>query len=140
DSMLMVDEAHAIGVIGEHGGGLCQAAGGGDRVDVRVGTLSKALGGHGGFVAGSQQLIDWFANRARPYVFSTAAPAAIAAAGLEAIKIMSTEVERRRELDKKSVEIRRQLVLCGLIKPTLLTHIVPVVFGGASAVMAAAAE
>ena len=66
------------------------------RVHVRVGTLSKALGSHGGFVAGSQRLIDWLANRARPYVFSTAAPAAVAAAGLAALEIVQREPERRQ--------------------------------------------
>ncbi len=140
DAMLMVDEAHAIGVLGERGGGLCEAAEGGERVDVRVGTLSKALGGHGGFVAGSDKLIDWLANRARPYFFSTAAPATVAAAGLEALKIIKAEPDRRKQLDKKSVELRRQLVLCGLTRPTSLTHIVPVILGDAQAAVAAAAE
>src|SRR5439155_3563618 len=123
NAMLMVDEAHATGVIGNCGGGLCEAAAHGERVDIRVASLSKALGSHGGFVAGSQRLIDWIANRARPYIFSTAAPPAAVAAALEALKIVHAEPERRQKLDKKSVELRRQLVLNGLIKPTSLTQI-----------------
>jgi 8-amino-7-oxononanoate synthase len=140
NAMLMVDEAHAIGVLGEHGAGLCQAAEEGDTVDVRVGTLSKALGGHGGFVAGSQRLIDWLSNRARPYVFSTAAPPAVAAAGLAALKILRTEPERRQSLDRKSTEFRRQLIDRDLIKPTSLTHIVPIFLGEPDRALAASAE
>jgi 8-amino-7-oxononanoate synthase len=140
DAMLMVDEAHATGVVGERGGGLCEAAIGGDRVDVQMGTLSKALGSHGGFVAGSQRLIDWLANRARPYVFSTAAPAPCCAAALAALEIVRTEQERRVRLNRLAVELRRQLVLRELIPPTSLTQIVPVILGDANRTMAAAAE
>jgi len=139
-AMLLVDEAHATGVIGDRGGGLCEAAAGGDRVSVRVGTLSKALGSHGGFVAGSKRLIDWLANRARPYVFSTAAPAAAVAAAIAALDIVQSEPERRQKLDASSVELRRKLVIQGIIKPTSLTQIIPVILGDANRTMAAAAE
>ena len=140
DAILMVDEAHATGVIGERGGGLCEAADSGDRVNVRVGTLSKALGSHGGFVSGSKRLIDWLANRARPYVFSTAAPAAAAAAAIASLDIVRSEPERRQKLDESSVALRRKLVLQGIIEPTSLTQIIPVILGDASRTMAAAAE
>jgi len=140
DTILMVDEAHATGVLGERGGGLCEAAAGGNRGNVRVGTLSKALGSHGGFVAGSKRLIDWLANRARPYVFSTAAPPAAAAAAIAALQIVRNEPERRKRLDELSVELRRRLVIQGTIKPTSLTQIVPVILGEANRTMAAAAQ
>jgi 8-amino-7-oxononanoate synthase len=139
-AMLLVDEAHATGVLGDCGSGMCEAADGGDGVHVRVGTLSKALGSHGGFVAGSQQLIDWLSNRARPYVFSTAAPPAVAAAAMAALEIVKSEPQRRQRLDDLAVKLRGALVMKGLIRPTSLTQIVPVFLGEADRTMAAAAE
>jgi 8-amino-7-oxononanoate synthase len=140
NAMLMVDEAHAIGVMGDRGAGLCEALHCDSQVDVRIGTLSKALGGHGGFVAGSRRLIDWISNRARPYIFSTAAPPAVAAAGLAALEIVSTEPERRQSIDQKSAEFRRQLIDHNLINPTSRIHIVPVFVGHPDRAISAAAE
>ncbi|MGD9648229.1 MAG: aminotransferase class I/II-fold pyridoxal phosphate-dependent enzyme, partial [Pirellulales bacterium] len=98
DAMLLVDEAHALGVVGSQGRGVCEAMAVESRVSIRMGTLSKALGSSGGFVAGSARLIDWLANRARPYVFSTAGTPAAAAAALAALEIVAGEPQRRRQL------------------------------------------
>ena len=113
--MLMVDEAHATGVFGECGPRAVRARmASKTRVHVRVGTLSKALGSQGGFVAGSQQLIDWLANRARPYVFSTAAPAAVAAAGLAALEIVRTQSRSAgRSLLEIGARLRERLANAG---------------------------
>src|SRR4029434_2567137 len=108
NAMLLVDEAHATGIFGEKGQGLCEEDGVESAVHIRIGTLVKAMGSHGGFVAGSQRLIDWLANRARPYVFSTAAPAAAAAAAIAALEIVRNKPERRKRLDELSVELRRR--------------------------------
>lgn len=140
EAMLLVDEAHATGVFGEHGRGRCEADGVEEEITLRVGTLSKALGSLGGFVAGSQKLIDWLSNRARPYVYSTAAPAAVASAGLAAIEIVQSEPERRKKLLDLAVELRRQLVLGGLIQSTSISQIVPVTIGDAQRTMAVATE
>ena len=95
---VLVDEAHGTGVFGEHGRGVCEHLGVEDRVAVRVGTLSKAIGTLGGFVAGSQSLVDWLWNKARPQVFSTALPPAICAAAAAAVEIIRSEPERRTKL------------------------------------------
>jgi 8-amino-7-oxononanoate synthase len=133
----MVDEAHATGVWGERGRGLCEMFGVESNVHIRVGTLSKALGGHGGFVAGSQRLIDWLANRARPYVFSTAAPAAVAAAGLRAIEIVSREPERRKTLHALTESLQAKLALTNL-KYTGSYQIIGVMLGDPERTLAAA--
>ncbi|MFI4874278.1 MAG: 8-amino-7-oxononanoate synthase [Blastopirellula sp. JB062] len=109
DATLIVDEAHATGVFGPHGRGLCELLGVEDQVDVRIGTLSKALGGHGGFVVGSQLLIDWLLNRARSYIFSTAAPMASAAAMIAALKIVDDEPRRRQLLLERAAQLRGDL-------------------------------
>ncbi len=85
---LMVDEAHALGLFGKHRRGLADALGLGERIEIQLGTLGKAVGSAGGFIAGSRQLVDLLINRARSFIFSTApvpAAAAAAAAGLELI-------------------------------------------------------
>jgi 8-amino-7-oxononanoate synthase/dethiobiotin synthase len=94
-AMLMVDEAHATGVVGLNGAGMVEAAGLTGRVGVVMGTLSKALGSAGGFVAGSKELAAWLRNRARTHVFDTALPAPSAAAAGEALRIACAEPERR---------------------------------------------
>ena len=71
----MLDEAHAVGVIGPHGRGLAAEENLSDDVDVQMGTMSKALGTSGGYICGSHDLIEWLINRARSFVYSTAPPA-----------------------------------------------------------------
>ena len=134
-SMLMVDEAHATGVFGDNGRGLCEALGIADRVHVRVGTLSKALGSVGGFVVGSRSLIDWLLNRARPYVFSTALPAAAARAALAALDIVRDEPARRRELLAKASALRQRLSAQGWNTDRSASQIVPLILGAADATM-----
>jgi len=93
---LVVDEAHAVGVLGPTGRGLCEALG--VEADVRMATLGKALGVFGAFAAGSAEVVELMANRARTFVFSTALPAAVCAAGEEAIAVMRAEPARREAL------------------------------------------
>ncbi|MBA2269401.1 MAG: 8-amino-7-oxononanoate synthase [Chthoniobacterales bacterium] len=99
-ALLLLDEAHALGVIGEHGRGLAHETGLTRHVDVQMGTLSKALGVSGGYICGSHGLIDWLVNRARSFIFSTAPPPALAAAATAAIEFLGSEAgeERRRLL------------------------------------------
>jgi 8-amino-7-oxononanoate synthase len=139
-AMLLVDEAHATGVFGARGRGICEHSGVEEHVSARVGTLSKALGSAGGFVAGSQRLIDWLANRARPYVFSTAAPAALAAAGLAALDVVRHQPERRGTLLHLAHELRRKLETRGFNPPPAQSQIIPIILGEANRTMAAAAE
>ncbi len=90
EAVLLLDEAHAIGVVGPHGRGLAAELGLEGQVDVQLGTLSKALGVSGGYVCGSRSLIDWLINRARSFIFSTAPPPALAAAATAAIEFLGT--------------------------------------------------
>ena len=113
DAMLMVDEAHATGVLGPAGRGACELAGVADRVHIKVGTLSKALGCSGGFVAGSAMLIQWLANAARSYVFSTASPAPLAAAALCALRWIDEFPERRAQVLQNASQLRQELALQG---------------------------
>jgi 7-keto-8-aminopelargonate synthetase-like enzyme len=108
----MLDEAHAVGVIGPHGRGLATEENLSDDVDVQMGTLSKALGASGGYICGSHDLIEWLINRARSFIYSTAPPPAIAAAALVAVNFLSSsEGEARRLLLWKKINLMRQLLL-----------------------------
>jgi 8-amino-7-oxononanoate synthase len=134
--MLMVDEAHATGVFGEQGRGLCELLGVEDAVDIKVGTLSKALGAAGGFVCGSASLIDWLSNRARSYVFSTAHPAAAAAAAHTALGIVKAEPVRRRELLARASRLRQQLRDLGWQLGNSESQIIPLHVGTAQRAVA----
>jgi 8-amino-7-oxononanoate synthase len=129
DAMLLVDEAHATGVFGTWGRGVAEQQGVERRVDVRIGTLSKALGCVGGFVVGSERLIRWLVNRARPYVFSTASPAANAAAAIAALEIVSAEPERRERLLSRAAGLRQTLAAQGWNTGQSASHIIPVIVG-----------
>ena len=139
-AMLMIDEAHATGVFGKRGRGVAEQLGVEDRVDVRVGTLSKALGSIGGFVAGSRPLVDWLVSRARPYIFSTAGPAAAAAAAWAALKIVYQEPERRRELLARAERLRRELVGQGWDVGRSASQIIPILVGRPEMALQLAAE
>ena len=97
-TMLMIDEAHATGVLGQRGSGATEYFGVEDRVPVVMGTLSKAVGSLGGYIAGNRKLIDFIRNSVRSYIFDTSLPAPSLAASLAAIDIIENEPERRDHL------------------------------------------
>jgi 8-amino-7-oxononanoate synthase len=140
DCMLHADEAHATGVFGKRGRGVAEHLGVEDRVHVRVGTLSKALGASGGFVAGGQALIDWLANRARSYVFSTAPPPPLCAAALDALNIVEREPETRTKLLATAAGLRDQLRAAGWNIGSSASQIIPIILGDAERALAAAAK
>ncbi|MGD1909887.1 MAG: 8-amino-7-oxononanoate synthase [Rivularia sp. (in: cyanobacteria)] len=114
--MLLVDEAHATGVLGETGAGCVEYFGCTHRQLIQVGTLSKALGSLGGYVAGSQNLIDFLRNRAPTWIYTTALSPGDTAAALEAIKIVKEESTRRNQL-WRNVNYLKDLMLSP--KPSL---------------------
>src|SRR5512135_3247455 len=105
-AMLLVDDAHGTGVFGPDGRGAAAEAGVADRVPIKVGTLSKALGSVGGFVAGSRQLVDWLVNHARTLIYSTALPPAAASAARAALGIVQSEPWRRARVRALGVRLR----------------------------------
>ncbi len=131
NALLFVDEAHAVGVLGRNGRGLTDALRLDGEVDVQMGTLSKALGSAGGYIAGSRSLIDLLINRARSFIYSTAPPPALAATATAAIEWMQTlPGEKRRE------QLWKNLALFGEKNPNLFedgrkiqSPIIPVVLG-----------
>jgi 8-amino-7-oxononanoate synthase len=145
NAILMVDEAHATGVFGLHGRGVVEHLAAEHprlprQVHVKVGTLSKALGAAGGFVCGRASLIEWLANRARPYVFSTAQPASSSAAALAALEIVADEPHRRRRLLENAAQLRRRLEEMGWDLGPSASQIIPIRIGSAAETMRLAAE
>lgn len=108
ESMLLVDEAHATGVYGEQGTGLCEEISQ-LRGLVRIGTLSKAIGSQGGFLAGTRDLIEWVRNTARTQMFSTALTPPACGAALESLRIIRTDTARRDRVREHSRRLRVRL-------------------------------
>ena len=88
---LMIDEAHSTGLFGKHGGGLIQEQGLSGQVDIQMGTLGKALGCSGGFIAGSKLLVDFLINKARSFIYSTALSPMVSAAALASLHFTTSE-------------------------------------------------
>jgi 8-amino-7-oxononanoate synthase len=136
DAHLYLDEAHATGVLGQHGEGLASLARG--KVPVVMGTLGKALGGAGAYVAGSRALIDWLVNRCGGFLYSTApAPAAFGALDAALDLVPGMEAERAR-LAKMAEALRAALRERGIDTLASTTQIVPAVLGDAARALAAA--
>jgi len=122
---LIVDEAHAVGLFGERGEGLM----GGDGVFVSVNPAGKALGVAGAFVAGPAWAIEYLEQRARPFVFSTAAPPAIAAALDASLDLIAAEPERRGRVRSLSRHLRERLTEAGIPVPLGDSPIIPIIIG-----------
>ena len=134
---LMVDEAHATGVIGKSGRGLADELGVGDRIEIQMGTLGKALGASGGYICGARALIEYLINRARSFIFSTAPVPAAAAAAAAAIKLLDSPegFARRRTLWELSAALNDRLRLSPAPLPSA---IIPIILGDESRTLAAA--
>ncbi len=128
---LMVDEAHSAGVFGPRGAGLVAELGLEREVEVQMGTLGKALGSFGAYVAGSRELIDTLVNKARSFIFTTGLPPAAAAAAEAAIDLVEREPERATGLLRRARALGLRLKEAGLDLPQLDSQILPVIVGGA---------
>ena len=130
-AIMMVDDAHSSGVLGRQGRGTIDHFGLDGRVQVQVGTLSKAIGVLGGYVCGSRDLIDFLYHRARPFLFSTSHPPAVAAACLAAFDVLEQEPERMENLWKNTKYFKQGLTSAGFNTGISETPITPVIVGEA---------
>lgn len=129
EAMLLVDEAHALGVFGPHGAGLVREHGLGNRVNACTATLSKALGSYGGFVACSTELQALLINRSRPFLYSTGLPPASVGAALAALEIIRSTPHLGPTLLARAELFRRQLRELGLNVMHSESHIIPLLIG-----------
>src|SRR5690348_14149307 len=131
-AIMMVDDAHASGVLGRNGRGTIDHFGVHGRVDVQVGTLSKAIGVLGGYVCGNRDLIEFLYHRARPFLFSTSHPPAVAAACLAAFDVLEQEPERIQMLWDNTKYFKQGLTSSGFNTGISETPITPVIVGEAA--------
>ncbi len=134
-AIMMVDDAHASGVFGRNGRGTVDHFGMHGRVDVQVGTLSKAIGALGGYVAGSHDLVDFLRQRARPFLFSTSHPPAVAASCLAAIDVLMEEPELIDRLWANTRFFKTGLQTLGFDTGVSESPITPVIVGDAALAM-----
>jgi glycine C-acetyltransferase len=131
-AIMMVDDAHASGVLGRNGRGTIDHFGVHGRVHIQVGTLSKAVGVLGGYVCGSRDLIEFLYHRARPFLFSTSHPPAVAAACLAAFDVLEEEPERIQQLWDNTRRFKEGLRAAGFDTGESETPITPVMVGEAA--------
>jgi len=133
-AIMMVDDAHASGVLGRNGRGSVDHFNCHGRVDVQVGTLSKAIGALGGYVCGSRDLIEYLYHRARPFLFSTSHPPSVAATCIAAFDLLESEPERIERLWENTRYFKQQLTSAGFdvggkTTPASETPITPIIIG-----------
>jgi glycine C-acetyltransferase len=133
--IMMVDDAHASGVFGRQGRGTIDHFGMHGRVDVQVGTLSKALGALGGYVAGSRSLIDFLHRRARPFLFSTSHPPSVAATCLAALDVLESEPQWMEQLWENTRFFKSGLQALGFDTGISESPITPVIVGDGALAM-----
>jgi 8-amino-7-oxononanoate synthase len=131
DAMVMVDDAHSFGVLGEKGGGTVEHFGLENRGVIQMGTLSKAVGGLGGYVAGSADLINFLVNRARSFIFTTGLPPATLAAASAALDVIRSTPELRRRLSSNVLLLKNALLEKGFELLPSETQILPLILGAA---------
>ncbi len=133
DAMVMVDDSHAVGFIGEGGRGTPEHCGVEGRVDIVTGTLGKALGGaSGGFTAASREIVDWLRQRSRPYLFSNTLAPVIAATSLKVLDLLEGSGELRQTLRRNAAFFRGELEALGFTLVPGEHPIIPVMLGEAS--------
>ncbi len=135
-AIMMIDDAHASGVLGRNGRGTVDHFGQHGRVHIQVGTLSKAVGVLGGYVCGSRDLIDFLFRRGRPILFSTSHPPAVAAASIAAFDLLENEPERVEQLWANTKYFKENLTAEGFDTGASETPITPILVGEASAAYA----
>ena len=135
NALVMVDEAHATGVLGKNGAGAVEHFGLEGQVDIQMGTLSKAVGAFGGYCCGSSDLIDYLINRARSFIYTTAVPVAICASSMKAIEIIQDEPGLRQKLLDNAEYLRVNLNKLGFNTLDSQTPIIPVLIKDASLTM-----
>ncbi len=133
-AIMMVDDAHASGVLGRNGRGTVDHFKVHGRVDIQVGTLSKAIGALGGYVCGTRDLIDFLYHRARPFLFSTSHPPSVAATCIAAFEVLENEPERIEKLWENTRFWKKELGLLGFDiggrnTPASETPIIPIIIG-----------
>ena len=136
DASIMLDEAHAVGVIGPNGAGLAAKLGLQNQIAIQMGTLSKALGAYGAYIAGSTVLIEFLINRARSFIYTTGLPPPIAAAATAAIEIMRAEPMRIQRLWDNAAYMRRNLEPAGFNFLRTESPILPLLIGEAADALA----
>jgi len=133
DALVMVDDSHAVGFVGERGRGTPEFTGTGGRVDVITGTLGKALGGaSGGYTSGRREIVAWLRQRSRPYLFSNSLTPMIAATSLRALNLLDESDELRTRLTRNAERFRSQMAGAGFTLAGAGHPIIPVMIGDAS--------